>query len=451
MNNPRFREDVVRSGITQYTLLKNGLKVVLIPDKLSQVVSSVILYKVGSRNEACGYTGSTHFLEHMMFMDTSKHSVLNGNGFDQVFKPLGNLTNANTWYDRTMYFECVPSEYLETCLEIEADRMRNLKLTQMDHDSEMTVVRNELERGETEPDEMMENQKFATIFREHPYHHPTIGWRSDVEGMPLARLKQFYDEFYWPNNAVLFISGNFDTSNALKLVYKHFGKIKLPKKPIPEVYTTEPKQMGQRSFELYTQTQLKKLTVAFRLPESTHVDLAAMRILDEILGNSQMPNSPIYKQLISTGLAFDAHSSLIALKDHSIMSFEVALTDSQSISSAQRAIENLINGLKLNLDSSQSQIVTQAKIDDICKHLSKRKILSAMDGLNLAQELAEYEGRGSWLDYFDEDSVLASVTVDNVVACVNKYFTSANSTVGKLYPSSQLDDKNFACKEAGHE
>jgi zinc protease len=97
----------------------------------------------------------------------------------------------------------VPNEYLELCIKLEADRMRNLLLRQEDHDSEMSVVRNELERGENFPEDALEKELYAVAFREHPYHHPTIGWRSDVEGVPMERLREFYNTFYWPDNATV--------------------------------------------------------------------------------------------------------------------------------------------------------------------------------------------------------------------------------------------------------
>ena len=145
----------------------------------------------------------------MLFKGTKKHNAEKGNGIDELLTQIGAYWNATTWFDRTSYFEVVPSEYLELCISLEADRMRNLRLRQEDRDSEMSVVRNELERGENYPEEALEKELYAIAFREHPYHHPTIGWRCDVEGVPMERLKEFYDTFYWPNNATLVIVGDF--------------------------------------------------------------------------------------------------------------------------------------------------------------------------------------------------------------------------------------------------
>jgi zinc protease len=179
------------------------------------------VYRVGSRNEAVGYTGSTHFLEHMMFKGTDRFP-----NFDGVLTPLGADYNATTSYDRTNYFAKVPTEHVGTVIALEADRMRNLNLRQDHRNSEMTVVRNEFENGKNSPFSVLIEQLGATAFDAHPYHHPIIGWLSDVENVPLARLKAFYDEFYWPNNATVMVTGNYGTdADVLKTITDEFGAI----------------------------------------------------------------------------------------------------------------------------------------------------------------------------------------------------------------------------------
>ena len=450
-----FTFDFSVSDVNQYTSSRNGLKVVLKSDTTSEVVTFIILYKVGSRNEAVGYTGSTHFLEHLMFKDTKNHKAKDGTGFDSVFKPLGNMVNANTWFDRTMYYECVPSDKLEVCVEFEADRMRNLLLTQSDHDSEMTVVRNELERGETEPNEMMTNQVFATIFREHPYHHPTIGWRSDVEGMPLSRLKQFHEEFYWPNNATIFILGNFDELHALKLINKYFGKVKTSPKAIPQVYTTEPKQVGERRFELYTNTQLPQITVAYRVPNAVSEDTAKLSVLDILMGNSSMPNSLLYKTLIKTGLCVEAASSFMPLKDYGVFSIDATISPSSNVNEVEQAILTLIDALRTGTDgktgsndsANRNEILSQfnqGQIDRLVSVEKKRQILGTLDPMRTAENLAEWEGKSSWTDFYNLVGSMEKVTIGDLVELLNTYFVKSNRTVGHLFPSEEIDDSPVA-------
>ncbi|MCA9439068.1 MAG: insulinase family protein, partial [Candidatus Omnitrophica bacterium] len=160
-----------KGGVSEFRLDSNGLKVLLAESHVAPVVTTMIVYRVGSRNEGVGFTGSTHFLEHMMFKGTKERNPKDGNGFDDIMKPIGALNNATTFYDRTNYFEVVPKDKLGLTLAVEADRMRNLVLTEDDRNSEMTVVRNEFERGENNPGQVMFKLLMATAYQEHPYHH----------------------------------------------------------------------------------------------------------------------------------------------------------------------------------------------------------------------------------------------------------------------------------------
>src|ERR671914_1212731 len=219
--------------------LANGMKVLLVENRVAPVATIMVLYKVGSRNEAVGYTGSTHLLEHMMFKGTPTFNKERNTQIAATLQKIGASFNATTWYDRTNYFETVPSDQLELAIRLEADRMRNSFIADADRQSEMTVVRNELERGQNEPSEVLDEAVYATAFREHPYHHPTIGWRADVEGVPTSRLKEFYDTFYHPNNTTVILAGDFERPGALALVEKYFGAAPPSPAPIPEVYTDE--------------------------------------------------------------------------------------------------------------------------------------------------------------------------------------------------------------------
>src|SRR5215468_2939835 len=232
-------------GITEYKLNSNNLKLLLAPRRAAPVVTFMVLYRVGSRNEAVGHTGSTHLLEHMLFKGTPTYNKHNGTQIASVLQRQGGVFNADTWFDRTRYYEMLPSDQLGLAVHLEADRMRNSFIADEDRQSEMTVVRNELERGENDPARILDERVWSAAFREHPYHHPTIGWRSDVEGVPTSRLKEFYDTYYYPNNATAIVVGDFDEAAALGLIEKHFGHIPASPNQIPPMYTVEPEQEGE--------------------------------------------------------------------------------------------------------------------------------------------------------------------------------------------------------------
>ena len=287
-------------GIQEYKMISNGLTVLLKEDHSAPVATFMVTYDLGSRNEAIGYTGSTHLLEHLMFKGSRKFNTDKGNSVFQLLQSLGARMNATTWLDRTNYFETVPSEHLETAIEIEADRMRNAYIKEEDRQSEMTVVRNEFERGQNSPFGVLDEHIWAMAYMAHPYHHSTIGWKSDIEGVSIERLKDFYDTFYWPNNATATIVGDFKKEEALNMVRKHFGRIPKSRNEIPEVYTEEPEQEGQRRVILKRAGQQGVVGVAHKTPSATHEDAPAFLVLSSILSSGK--NSRFYKKITDKGL-----------------------------------------------------------------------------------------------------------------------------------------------------
>ncbi len=198
-------------GIDEYRLDSNGLTVLLVPDHSAPVVTFQVTYQVGSRNEVTGTTGATHILEHMMFKGSEAFNDPKGNSIKQYLERVGGQFNASTSFDRTNYFATIGRDSLEGYIAIEADRMRHLWLHEADRQSEMTVVRNEYERGKNDPDNVLMEEVTEAAYVALPYHHPIIGWKSDIEHVPIAKLRDFYDTFYWPNNATVTVVGDIDT------------------------------------------------------------------------------------------------------------------------------------------------------------------------------------------------------------------------------------------------
>lgn len=416
--------------VSEYRM-DNGLKVVLAENHTAPVVTLLVLYRVGSRNEGVGYTGATHLLEHMLFKGTKKHNQEKGNGIDDMLTQIGAYWNATTWFDRTSYFEVVPSEFLELCIKLEADRMRNLLLRQSDRDSEMSVVRNELERGENYPEEALEKELYAVAFREHPYHHPTIGWRSDVEGLPLERLKKFYDTFYWPNNATVILLGDFQKVSALELLHKHFGKLKTSPEPIPSVYTVEPPQEGERRFEICRAGDLPRVWLGFHVPEAAHEDdypLAAMR---HILGSTYERSSRLYRSLIDTGLAADAFSRHDELRDPGLFIVGASLNPGSSLKQVEDAILS-------EIEKFASEPVTDDELARAKSANLKGTILSMADPSSLAFLLGEAESKADWQWLMNYDDKFEQVTADDIMRVARTYFKRTNRTVGYFKPLQQL-------------
>src|SRR6202046_2029848 len=233
-------------GITEFDY-PNGLRVLLFPDPSSPKVTVNMTYLVGSRFEGYGETGMAHLLEHMNFILTTS-----GRNIKKELTDKGADWNGTTDFDRTNYFETFTAsdENLKWALGLEADRMVNMRIEKQLLDTEMTVVRNEFERGENNPQSILEERVIATAYLWHNYGKSVIGSRADIEKVPIDKLAAFYKKFYQPDNAVLVIAGQFDQGKALAMVSQTCGAIPRPARKLDETYTVEPAQDGERYVEL---------------------------------------------------------------------------------------------------------------------------------------------------------------------------------------------------------
>ncbi len=266
-------------GITEYSY-RNGLRVLMFPDASNPKVTVNMTYLVGSRHEGYGETGMAHLLEHMNFILTT-----NGREIKKELTSHGAQWNGSTNYDRTNYFETVTAsdENLRWALSLEADRMVNMRMEKALLDTEMTVVRNEFERGENSPQRVLEERVVATAYLWHNYGKSTIGSREDIEKVPIDRLAAFYKKYYQPDNVVVAIAGHFDESKALKFVSETLGAIPRPQRKLEEPYTVEPIQDGQRYVELRRVGDGQALMMMFHAPNAAHPDSAALEVLAGVM------------------------------------------------------------------------------------------------------------------------------------------------------------------------
>ena len=212
-------------GIREYELTRNGLHVLLVPDPSASVSTLMVTYLAGPRQETAGFTGAAHMLEHMMFKGSAKYRKEKGTLMHELLQRRGAFLDATTGADATNYYEILPNGQLDQAIDMEADRMRYALLRKADFDLERSVVMSELELGENDPQEALLNAVWAAAYQTHPYHHPLIGWRKDVNAMPVEQLKAFYDTYYRPNNAVVSVIGNFNPDHVLQKINDRFGRI----------------------------------------------------------------------------------------------------------------------------------------------------------------------------------------------------------------------------------
>jgi zinc protease len=273
-------------GITEYRL-DNGLRVLLFPDPSKPQITVNITYFVGSRHEGYGETGMAHLLEHLLFKGTPNHPDI-----PQEFNETGAQPNGTTSLDRTNYYEIFPAsaENLEWALDLESERMVSSRVERTDLDSEMTVVRNEMESGENNPLAILVERTLSTAYLWHNYGKSTIGARSDIENVPIERLQAFYRKYYQPDNALLVVAGNFDEPSALTHIVEKFGSLPRPERTgantLYATYTSEPVQDGERQVTLRRSGEIQFAVSAYHMPPGGHPDYAAVDVLSFVLGDS---------------------------------------------------------------------------------------------------------------------------------------------------------------------
>ena len=420
-----FRVQAQGEGVEELRLEANGLRVLLLPDAAVPVVAVCIVYHVGSRNEAVGHTGSTHLLEHLMFKGSRRFNPAEGRQIARVLERVGAHFNATTWFDRTNYYEILPPEHLELALELEADRMRSSLLRAEDLATEMTVVRNEFERGENEPLDVLLKESFAIAFREHPYHHPTIGWRSDIENTSVERLRAFYDTFYHPDNASLVLVGSFDREEALRLVARHFGELPRAGHPLPRVVTREPRQEGERRFVVRRAGEVGWVALSWRAPEAASPDTHPLAVLADALGGGV--TSRLYQRLVETGLCLEVQAVAWQLRDPGLFQVFATLNPPTPHDKVERIIRREIallarKGLtKAELERARAQVEAQTAY-----HRDSPGQVAA----SLAEAISAVDWH-FWLDYLDR---IRAVGRDDVLRVAGATFVDDAVSVGYFIP-----------------
>lgn len=227
--------------------LDNGLEVIVVPNRRAPIVTQMLWYKVGSADEPLGKSGIAHYLEHLMFKGTER---MGPHEFSRLVARYGGRDNAMTSYDFTAYFQTVASDQLELVMDLEADRMANLRLTEEVARPELDVVLEErLSRTDNDPAAQLREMTGAAQFLHHPYRLPVIGWEQEIRGLTLQDALDFHATWYAPNNAVLVIAGDVEPEEALALAELHYGAIPARSLP-PRERVAEPRQWAPRRVEL---------------------------------------------------------------------------------------------------------------------------------------------------------------------------------------------------------
>jgi len=424
---PGFKFIKASGGIEEYRLTSNKLRVLTLEEHSVPVTTFMVTYHVGSRNEAIGYTGATHLLEHLMFKGSKKFNKEMNTAIWSELQNIGAQINATTWNDRTNYFEVVPSEHLERAIAIEADRMRNAFLKDEDRQPEMTVVRNEFERGENSPFDVLDKNIWATAYQAHPYHHSTIGWRSDIENVSTKRLQEFYNTYYWPNNATATVIGDFEKKQTLALIKKYFGEHGRSQHTIPKMYTEEPPQEGPRRIMIKRVGQTGIVGIGHKTPEGLNQDTYALQALGKILTEGK--SSRLYKRIVDPGLATSLFMYDFPFKDCGMFISYVFLTPETNHNSVEEIVleeyrQIIKEGIKQKeLDRAKAQI--------------KANVAFSRDGsYAVASALNEALAIGDWTFYSTFMDHIIKVSRKDIQRVAEKYLIEDQSTTGWFIPQN---------------
>ncbi len=415
----------MENKVTQVTL-KNGMKVMLKEIHTAPIISSWVWYRVGSRDETTGRTGISHWTEHMQFKGTKKFPA---NVLDKAISREGGRWNAATSRDATHYFETMPADKIDLALRLEADRMKHSLFNEKDVASERTVIISEREGHENEPLFRLTEAVQQTAFRVHPYHHEVIGDMADLRTITRDDLYDHYRKYYVPNNAVLAISGDFETKATLKRIRELFEPIPKGATP-PRLARPEPEQKGELRFSVEGPGETTFIQVAYRFPSATHPDYFPLQVFDALLGGVSglsTKTSRLYRALVDKEYAVEVSGWAEATIDPYL--YRVTM-----ITHPKRKLEEVIAALDSAIEKLQEVLASKEEINRAVKQAravfvyGNENITNQAFWMGYVSMFSSYEWFASYLDN------LARVTPQDVQRVAQKYFQPASRVIGTYIP-----------------
>jgi zinc protease len=411
-------------GITELQL-ENGLKVLLIPDGSKPSVTVNLTVLVGSRHENYGETGMAHLLEHMLFKGTPKNPLAWAE-----FTKRGMRANGTTWTDRTNYFASFAYDEanLDWYVRWLADAMINSTILKSDLDSEMTVVRNEMESGENNPFRVLIQQVMGSAYEWHNYGKSTIGARADVENVDIDRLRAFYKTYYRPDNAVLIVSGKFDTNKLLPIIADSFARIAKPTQKLPVFSTIDPVQNGDRSVTVRRPGGTPLLIAGYHIPAAGSKDTAAMVLIEDMLGD--VPSGRLHQNLVEKKLAAGAFAFGFRFKEPSYGFFGAQLPPNTPVEPTKVALLD-------TLESIGKKPFTAEELDRAKTRFAKAWELAYSDPERVGVSLSEAIAIGDWRLFFVRRDQVKAASLAEVQRVATQYLLTDNRTLGLYEPTEK--------------
>lgn len=410
------------ASVEEYQYKKNGFTVLYQHRADTGVITTNITYKVGARDENRGETGLAHMLEHMLFKPTeydNQHKISEGAAM-HFERSTGSVLNANTWKDRTTYYFSYPIEYFEEALRIEADRMKNIVLTDKVLAPEQGNVLSEFDMYNGDPHFGLEVEMRSIAFFAHPYGHETLGYREDIEDFSAEKLDRFYKNYYRPDNATLMIVGDIDREAALTKAKEYFGNITNPQSEIPRFAAREKKQEGIRRVTVERPSTVNILGIGFKYPGfPTKEWFVSCIMLDILVGG---PESILYKLLVDSGKAADVGGYLEPTSHENLGIFSTTLNQGHTHEEIEALALDKIRSLTAK---DIKALITKSKAGMITEELFGRT-----ESLHIVSELTEYVSAENLPAFGKTTEILESVSTTDVLERIKSSFTPNNVTIG---------------------
>lgn len=398
--------------------LKNGLQIVVIPLKNNtNVISTDIFYKVGSRNEVMGKTGIAHMLEHMNFKSTKN---LDSGEFDKEVKSIGGVNNASTSFDYTHYYIKSSTQNLDKSLELYAELMQNLNLKDKEFQPERDVVAEERRwRTENSPLGYLYFAMFNNAYVYHPYHWTPIGFMNDIQTWTLQDIKDFHKTYYQPNNAILMVTGDVDPKEVFKKAKKRFGHLKNGTK-IPEFKFVEPEQDGPKRVTIKKESEIEMIAITFHIPDFKHEDQVTLSAISEILYSGK--SSRLYKELMDKKhLVNSVYAYNMENKDPGLFIFLATCNSGVKAEDVERELIKQIELIK-------NKPVTQKELEKVKINSKADFIYSLESSTSVSDLFGSYLVRGDLTPLLTYEENIEKITQEKVQEVANKYFDFDKST-----------------------
>ncbi|MBI2962663.1 MAG: insulinase family protein [Deltaproteobacteria bacterium] len=416
--------DSIGARVREATLA-NGLKILVLPVTKAPVVTLQIWYRVGSRNEKLGTTGLSHLLEHLMFKETDK---LKPEEFSRIIQANGGELNAFTTADYTAYFETLSADRLPLALELEADRMSNLKLREETTEPEKRVVMEERRlRSVDNPWGALYEEMNAAAFRAHPYMWPVIGWMSDIQSATLADIRDHYQTYYRPNNAIVVVVGNVDPDATIDRVRGAFGPIAAGPAPRP-VTEVEPPQLGERRVIVKKEANLPALVWAYKVPNIKSADSYALEVLSTILSDGE--SSRLYRKMV-----IDERLLLDVNADNPLLSLDPNLFTLSGQLLPDKKVEDVEAMLEKEIEAIASRPVSDRELQKAKNQIEAQFVFAQDSNFYQAMLLARVELIGDWRSLDGYLPAIRKVGAEDLRRVARQYLVPDQRTVGVLVPT----------------